>query len=649
MGDSRITRAIPIFSSGYDAYVGNILNSSPDADCSLTMRSFSIPRLPFAALAFLVVGALCAWLPDGDIWRARVWYAGLILTGVPVSWKTLRGMFRGEFAADVVAMLAIAGAIGLQQPLAGLVVVLMQTGGEALETYAVARASGAVEALEADAPRHAHRLTDAVVTDIEATAIVPGDTLLVRPGELVPCDGTVLTGNSHVDTSRLTGEPVPVRAVTGTTLLSGSVNQDGALTMRAVRTSQESQYARIVELVRTAQASKSPLQRTADKVAVWFTPLTLTVCAIAWFISHDVTRVLAVLVVATPCPLILAAPVAIIGGINRAAKRAIIMRSGGALEALAHVRTAVFDKTGTLTIGKPRVHQIVADNGIPSDTLLALAAAVEQGSGHLLARVVVAEADARAMHVSLGESLVESPGRGVTGRVSGATVSVGSPDYVREQQPALADRIAHMEHAADGLRAYVGSSDGALGRIEFADELRADLSTLFSEFKRLGIDDTLLLSGDRTENVAAVASTLNIREFAGDLSAEDKVRRVQALEASGKRVLMVGDGTNDAPALTAASVGVALAGHGGGVVAEAADVVLLIDDPARVAEAVRIGRRALRIARQSIGVGLGLSFVGMVFAALGYLTPVAGALAQEAIDVAVILNALRASVPGRDG
>lgn len=642
-------RAFPIFSSTFFAYVGNILNSSPSADRPKTMRSFSIPRLPLAALAFLILGALCSWIPEGESWRARVWYAGLIVTGIPVSWKTLRGMLRGEFAADVVAMLAIAGAIGLQQPLAGLVVVLMQTGGEALETYAVARASGAVEALEADAPRHAHRLVDTVVVDIDATSIVPGDTLLVRPGELVPCDGTVLSGNSHVDASRLTGEPVPVRAVTGTMLLSGSVNQDGALTIRALRTSQESQYARIVELVRSAQASKSPLQRTADKIAVWFTPLTLIVCAIAWFISHDVSRVLAVLVVATPCPLILAAPVAIIGGINRAAKRAIIMRSGGALEALAHVRTAVFDKTGTLTIGKPRVHQIIVDGGAASDALLSLAAAVEQGSGHLLARVVVAEANERALHVGLGEDLVESPGRGVRGRVGDLTVSVGAPDYVREQEPALSDRISAMERSADGLRAYVGSSDGALGRIEFADELRADLATFFTEFDRLGIRDIQLLSGDRAENVAAVAATLGIRKFAGDLSAEDKVRRVQELEASGRRVLMVGDGTNDAPALSAASVGVALAGHGGGVVAEAADVVLLIDDPARVAEAVRIGRRALKIARQSIGVGLGLSFIGMVLAALGYLTPVAGALAQEAIDVAVILNALRASVPGRDG
>ncbi len=608
------------------------------------MKRFVIPRWPVVALSFLLLGVASSWLPDGALWRERIWYAGLLITGLPVSWKTVRGMLHGEFASDVVAMLAIAGALALQQPLAGLVVVLMQTGGEALETYAVARASSAVELLEADAPRHAHRLVTGTVTDIEASSIAPGDLLLVRPGELVPCDGQVTSGQSHVDTSRLTGEPIPVKAVAGTTLLSGSVNQEGALTVRAIRTSQDSQYARIVELVRSAQASKSPLQRMADRVAVWFTPLTLAVCAVAWLVSHDTTRVLAVLVVATPCPLILAAPVAIIGGINRAARRAIIVRNGGALEALAHVDMAVFDKTGTLTIGKPRVHQLTASDGASADALLRLAAAVEQGSGHLLARVIVEEADARGLAVALATELQETQGQGIVGLADGLRVAVGSPSFVQQAMPLLAERLKGMEQTAQGLRAYVGTSSGLLARIEFADELRADLPRLFHALAALGIRDAELLSGDRTENVAAVAAQLGLTRFAGDLSAEDKVRRVQALEASGRRVLMVGDGTNDAPALSAASVGVALAGHGGGVVAEAADVVLLIDDPERVAEAVRIGRHAIRIARQSIGVGIGLSVVGMVIAASGHLTPIAGALTQEAIDVAVILNALRASM-----
>ncbi len=624
----------------------------------------SISSLPLITLAFLVAGGVAGIVDRGGVWADRIWLLGLVLTGLPVAGRTFRGLLRGEFAADVVAMLAILGALLLGQPLAGLVVVLMQTGGEALDAYAVARASNAVAALEADAPRTAHRVNGERVQDIPAEQIAPGDLLLVRPGELVPADGVVVDGTSHVDTSRLTGEPVPVRAAAGTTLLSGSVNQEGALTLRAERRSQDSQYARIVDLVRSAQASKSPLQRTADRWAVWFTPLTLLACCSAWLVSHDWTRVLAVLVVATPCPLILAAPVAIIGGINRAAKRGIIVRSGGALEGLARVNTAVFDKTGTLTVGKPQVANVVVANGVDPLALLARGAAVEQGSGHLLARVIVAEAESRGAVLRVASALHETPGRGVRGVVDGEEVAVGSPDFVREalqrmprMQPhavdTLTQTLASMEQGATGLRAYIvtdgganggdASGGGGLARVEFADRLRPELAPMFGALRALGITDAHLLSGDKQANVKAIADAVGITQYAGDLSAEEKVTRVAALQQSGRRVLMVGDGTNDAPSLSTATVGVALAGHGGGVVAEAADVVLLVDDPSRIPEAVRIGRRALAIARQSIGVGLGLSLVGMAFAAAGQLTPVAGALIQEAIDVAVILNALRAA------
>jgi heavy metal translocating P-type ATPase len=615
-----------------------------------SVRLASLSPLPLVAFAFLMAGALAPLVGASASWRGYVWYAGLVLTGAPVTWRTLRGLLRGQFAADVVAMLAIVGAVLLQEPLAGLVVVLMQTGGEALDAYGVARASSAVVALEADAPRVAHRLRDAGVEDIAAESIVPGDLLLVRPGELVPCDGEVTAGSSHVDASRLTGEPLPVRVAPGAQLFSGSVNQEGALTLRAERRSQESRYAKIVELVRTAQASKSPLQRTADRWAVWFTPLTLLACLIAWLVSHDWTRVLAVLVIATPCPLILAAPVAIIGGINRAAKRAIIVRHGGALEGLASVDVAVFDKTGTLTVGTPNVSEVVVANGTPPLELLAKAAAVEQGSGHLLARVLVAHAERAGAPFSLATELQEAPGRGITGRVGGELVMVGSPDFVHEQLLALGREalpaltaLRGMEAEATGLRAYVATERGALARVEFADRLRPELAAMFTGLRALGIGEGQLLSGDRTENVREIAEAVGIATYAGDLSPADKVARVEALERSGRRVLMVGDGTNDAPSLSRATVGVALAGHGGGVVAEAADVVLLVDDPSRIAEAIAIARRAMRIARQSIFVGLGLSLVGMGFAAAGMLTPVAGALIQEAIDVAVILNALRAA------
>ncbi len=607
-----------------------------------------LPLLPVLATAALIAGAVAGVATGDPVLRGRIWMAALVLTGAPVVWGTVRGMLRGHFAADVVATLAIVGAAALGEPLAGLVVVIMQTGGEALEAWAVERASNAVAALEADAPRSAQRvLADGRVEEIAAVAIVPGDTLLVRPGALVPCDVIVMDGVSHVDTSRLTGEPLPVRAAAGTPLPSGAVNGDGALTVRAERVAAESQYARIVELVRSAQASKSPLQRVADRWAVWFTPFTLLACAGAWLISHDATRVLAVLVVATPCPLILATPVAVIGGISRAARRGIIVRHGGALEALASVNVAVFDKTGTVTVGRPRVAAFTVDDGTDAPALLARAAAVEQGSGHLLARVLVEYAETQGVAVPVARDLREAAGRGVQGEVDGVRVAVGSPRFVTEVVPALAERMHRFDGAGDGLRAYVGTSDGALGRVEFADELRPDLAHLFTSLRTLGITRTLLLSGDQAANVAHVADALGIGDHAGDLSPEDKVRHVAELQAQGARVLMVGDGTNDAPALSTARVGVALAGHGGGVSAEAADVVLLVDEPLRVADAVAIGRSTMRIARQSIGVGIGLSVVGMGFAAAGMLAPTAGAVVQEVIDVAVILNALRAG-GGRD-
>jgi heavy metal translocating P-type ATPase len=434
-----------------------------------------------------------------------------------------------------------------------------------------------------------------------------------------------------------------VSARAGTALPSGAVNGSGALTVRAERVAAESQYARIVELVRSAQASKSPLQREADRWAVWFTPFTLVACAVAWFVSHDATRVLAVLVVATPCPLILAAPVAVIGGISRAARRGIIVRHGGALEGLARIDAAVFDKTGTLTVGRPRVASFAVDDGADHDRLLADAAAVEQGSGHLLARVFVAWAEEQGLSLPVARDLHEEAGRGVRGVVHDVPMAVGSADYVAGTFPLLRDRIAQFDAGRTGLRAYAASADGALARMEFADELRPNLQELFGTLRSLGVRRTVMLSGDQSANVTGLATSLGIDQFEGDLSPADKVARVRALQAQGARVLMVGDGTNDAPALSAANVGVALAGHGGGVSAEAADVVLLVDEPARIADAVQIGRATMRVARQSIGVGIGLSVIGMGFAAAGLLSPTAGAVAQEVIDVAVILNALRAA------
>lgn len=598
-------------------------------------------RLPLATLAALAV--VIVLFQARARWDHELGVALLVLLGLPVIARTVRGMFRGHFASDIVATLAISGAIVLQQPVAGLVIVLMQTGGELLERYAEGRASAAVRELEAQAPRVAHRLRGTAVEDLTVDAVAVGDQLLVRPGEMVPCDGVVVAGRSHLEVARLTGEPSPERVEAGSVVRSGAVNLESSLTVRTTARAGESLYARIVDLVRTAQAEKSPVQRLADRYAVWFTPVTLAACAVAWLTSHDAVRVLAVLVVATPCPLILATPVAVIGGINRAARHQVIVRTGGALEQIGTVDAAVFDKTGTLTIGYPEVSEVRPLPPFTAEGLLQIAAAVELRSGHLLARPVVAEAERRGLTPPEAEDVVEDAGRGVSGLVGGRRVSVGSLSYVVAEQPAAAAALIAAQEEGRGLRAFVAVEGAAAGVIAYADRTRDGLPAFFAELRALGVGRTLLVSGDHEHNVKELALALGITEARGDLLPDQKVAVVRGLLAEGHRVLMTGDGTNDAPALSAATVGIALAAHGGGISAEAADIVLLADDVTRVSAAIRVGRRATAIARQSIRWGLGLSGVAMVAAMLGYIPPTVGALLQEAIDVAVIANALRAA------
>jgi heavy metal translocating P-type ATPase len=598
---------------------------------------------PVFTTAVIAAGLLFRIAPTADGADRVIWYVGLALAGTAVVWRTLRGALRGRFAADLVATLAIVAAALLGQPLVGLVIVLMQTGGEALERYAEGRASDAVRSLEAAAPRTAHRIHEQTIDDVPAEAVVIGDLLLIRPGELVPCDAIVVDGASHVDASMLTGEPLPVTASRDTQLMSGSANIEGPLTVRAVATVGESQYARIVGLVRSAQASKAPLQRAADRYAVWFTPATLAVCGVAYAVSGDWLRVLAVLAVATPCPLILATPVAVIGGINRAARRHIIMRHGTALERLGTATVAVFDKTGTITIGQPRVSRIIAAPSFDRGTVLRLAGAIERKSGHLLARTLAELAQSTCEVLPSATDVVEVPGRGLTGTVEGRRVVVGARSFVVEQTPGARSELPTLEPSGAGLRAYVAIDNTLAAVVEYADELRPGVADALRDLRSLGVRRIMLLSGDHAANAQAVAAASGIREVQGDLLPEGKVAVVHDLVARGDSVLMVGDGTNDAPALSAATIGIALAGHGGGITAEAADIVILVDDLARVVEATRISQRTMHIARQCIGVGLGLSAVGMIAAAMGLVAPTAGALLQEGIDLAVILNALRAS------
>ena len=582
----------------------------------------ALARRPVVIIA--AVGLAGGLLARSDV----IFLAALLLGGIPLVFQTVRGMLRGQFAADVVASLAIVTAVILGQYFAGVIIVLMQSGGEALEAYAMQRASSALESLMARAPKMAHRLRGSDVDDVPVDHVVVGDDLVVRPGDLVPVDCEVTDGTSTVDQSALTGEPLPLRAVVGTHLMSGSVNLDGALRVRALRLSNESQYQQIVVLVERARQEKPPIQRLADRFAVWFTPVTLLMCGVAYLVTGSPTSVLAVLVVATPCPLILATPVAVIAGISRAADLGVIVKHGRAIEQLGRARAVVFDKTGTLTLGKPSVSHVEGD-------VLRLAAAVEQFSSHHLAHAIADAGRERYGALPTVTEFQESPGSGVSGFVEGHTVHVGSIRHLREAG------IAIDEAVGDGTVAYVALDGRVAGTIEFADRLRHQVPSLMQRLAVLGVSDTVMLTGDREGPAEAIAAQAGIRTVRANLLPADKVAAVRDLAKRYGNVLMVGDGINDAPALAAATVGVAMGAHGTAISAEAADVVLLVDDIARLGDAMAISRRMRRIALQSIGVGLGVSFVLMVIASLGHITPAAGAVMQEALDAAVILNALR--------
>ena len=572
------------------------------------------------------------------------WYVTLILGGSPVIYKTIQGMFRGQFAADIVAMLAIITAVVMDQAFAGAVIVLMQSGGEAIEKYGLRRASSSLTALLERAPRIAHRKGDGKVEEIDVGKISVGDILVVRSGDFIPVDGTILQGEAEIDESSMTGEPLARRKTVGSSVLSGTIDLDGAFEMRADKVSAESQYAKIVRLVQAAQAEKAPIQRLADRYAVYFTPIVIVMSFLGWLITREPTTILAVLVVATPCPLILATPIAVLSGINRSAKEGIIVKGGAPLEQIGKIRAALFDKTGTITYGTPFVDEVISFGAMSQEALLYKAACVEQLSSHSAAQAIFRHARSLGK-LEFPKEFREIPGRGVEGVIDNEQVTVGSERLLEKKigrQGFEKERSLIEKLRAEGkLLIFVSLGNALSGMIVLSDKMRKEVPAMVKRLRRLKIATLMLITGDNTQNTSVIARQAGITDFKAELLPEQKVQVVKEMEKK-YRTLMVGDGINDAPALASATVGVAMGAQGTAISAEAADIVLIVDNVGKIADSVYIGQRMLFIAKQGIWIGMGLSSALMIIAAFGYITPPVGALLQEIIDVAVILNALRA-------
>jgi heavy metal translocating P-type ATPase len=575
-----------------------------------------------------------AWISGAGTLADLLWGLGATAAVVPAVGWVLTSLRHGDVGVDLVAVLALGGTLAVGEYLAGALIALMLATGRTIETAARRRASHDLRALLERAPRSARLRTATGVRVVPSAEIRTADLLVVGPGEVVPVDGRVL------DESALTGEPLHTERARGDSVRSGVVNVGGAFELRATAAERDSTYAGIVRLAQEAGAESAPVVRLADRYAAWFLPLTLATAGLAWLVSGSAVRAVAVLVVATPCPLLLAAPVAIVSGLSRASRRGVVVRGGGALENLGRARTLLLDKTGTLTAGRPRVLDVIAAPGRKPAEVLRLAASVDQYSPHVLARAIVDTAHRRELSLSVPSAVSEEPGRGAVGTVDGHRVTVGRvaasdtrPPWARAvDNRALLDGAAVAWLTVDGQRA---------GAVLLRDPVRSDAPRTLRHLRAAGIERLLMLTGDRAEPAREVAAVLGLDDVRAELAPADKVAAVRAERARAVTV-MVGDGVNDAPALAAADIGVAMGAHGSTASSEAADIVLTTDRVDRLADAVSIAVRARRIAVQSALGGMLMSLAAMTAAAFGLLPPAAGALLQEGIDVAVVLNALRA-------
>ena len=612
------------------------------------LRAIDRPLLPISvvALAAGIVAALAGPPGVADV----IWTALAVVVSVRLAIEIADALRHGQVGVDLIAVVAMVGAILLHETLPGAVIAVMITTGRALEDYADTRARRELAALLARSPRVVHRYGPDGLTSPPIESVVQGDRLLVKPGEVVPVDGTIVGDAAVLDESALTGESRPAVHEAGDQIASGTVNAGGPFDLISLASAEASTYAGIIRLVASAASSKAPFVRLADRFALLFLPLTFGIAGLAWILSGDPVRALAVLVVATPCPLILAAPIAIVAGISRAAGRGIIVKGGGALETLARATVVLFDKTGTLTSGSPTVAGVESFGPLEPDALLQLAASLEQLSPHVFAGAVVRAAHERSLTLELPDGVTERAGSGVSGRIGSRLIQVGQADWIAAGGP-LPGRVRDLRRrtAIEGSSTAFIAVDGTIeGALIMIDPIRTETPRALRMLRRAGIRRIVMVTGDTPAVAETVGAAIGVDAILAERTPAEKLEIVASERAdSTGLVVMVGDGINDAPSLAAADVGVAMGARGATAASEAADIVIVVDRLDRLAEAIGIARRSRRIALQSVVLGIGMSVVAMIVAALGFLPPVAGAILQELIDVAVILNALRAL--GGDG
>ncbi|HEX7565824.1 MAG TPA: heavy metal translocating P-type ATPase [Bradyrhizobium sp.] len=607
--------------------------------------------LRWALVAIAVTGltaGIVAYLSERSDLADLCWMFATVPVVAGLAISIVKDLLSGRFGVDAVALVSMSGALALGQPLAGAVVALMYSGGNVLEDIAVARAAHDLRSLVDRAPRDAHRCVDSGIEEVPVGTVAVGDRLLVHAGEVVPVDGVVTSEIAIIDESALTGEPIAVTKMRGAAILSGSLNAGETIAMTVSAVAGESTYTGIVRLVTAAQTAKAPFVRMADRYALILLPVTLALAFVAWLISGDPLRSLAVLVAATPCPLILAAPVAFIAGVAQAARRGILVKGGGPLEALARGQTVLFDKTGTLTVGGARLLSVEVAPGETAEEILMLGASLEQASHHVIAGAIVAAAAERGLSLKLPEHVRESMGSGVQGVIDGRKVIAGSREMTLGggHAPEWASRAIRRASWRSALIVFVAVEGRPIGALLLADELRSDTPRAIRLLRDAGINRIVMVTGDRVGAAQAIGAALDLDSVLAERVPSDKVDAVRS-EQRFHPTIMVGDGINDAPALAAADVGIALGAGGASASSEAADVVILADRLDRVGEAIMIARRARHIAVESIIAGMALSILAMLAGTFGWLTPVPAAIVQEVIDVAVILNALRALSPGR--